>query len=350
MRSGGLAAHHGGQLPAWKLLVEEMMNSGHVRVIFATSTIAAGVNFPARTIALFNSDLFNGHDFNPLSATEFRQMTGRAGRRGQDNIGFMLAISGRFMDLNHLRHLLFRAPEDILSQLKNDFGMVLNLLLSQTPSDVRAKFERSFAAYQQSKGQPGTSTSAAISLWADFQRHLKILQKEGFVDSAGRLTPDGYWAAKLRLDHPLLVAQCLRENAFPEDNEKFLAAAVAVFAYDRDDEMKLAVKDFPPKLTQALKKVVHAVRPLANRLEAAGFATAKLQPSAGIAMYYWAQGRSWESIIKFTGIAEGDMASLVLRTADNLRQIAALKDTHPQIAACAYKARDAILREPVLFL
>ncbi len=350
LRSGGLAAHHGGQLPAWKLLVEEMMNSGHVRVIFATSTIAAGVNFPARTIALFNSDLFNGHDFNPLSATEFRQMTGRAGRRGQDNIGFMLAISGRFMDLNHLRHLLFRAPEDILSQLKNDFGMVLNLLLSQTPSDVRAIFERSFAAYQQSKGQPGTSTSAAISLWADFQRHLKILQKEGFVDSAGRLTTDGYWAAKLRLDHPLFVAQCLRDNAFPVDNEKFLAAAVAVFAYDRDDEMKLAVKDFPPKLTQALKKVVHAVRPLANRLEAAGFATAKLQPSAGIAMYYWAQGRSWESIIKFTGIAEGDMASLVLRTADNLRQIAALKDTHPQIAACAYKARDAILREPVLFL
>jgi len=350
LRSGGLAAHHGGQLPAWKLLVEEMMNAGHLRVIFATSTIAAGVNFPARTIALFNSDLFNGHDFNPLTATEFRQMTGRAGRRGQDNIGFMLAISGRFMDLNHLRHLLFRAPEDILSQLKNDFGMVLNLLLSQSPTDVRAIFERSFAAYQQSKGQPGASTSAASSLWADFQRHLKILQKEGFVDQSGRLTPDGYWAAKLRLDHPLLVAQCLRENAFPEDNEKFLAAAVAVFAYDRDDEMKLAVKDFPPKLTQALKKIVHAVRPLANRLEAAGFATAKLQPSAGIAMYYWAQGRSWESIIKFTGIAEGDMASLVLRTADNLRQIAALKDTHPQIAACAYKAREAILREPVLFL
>ena len=350
LKSAGLAAHHGGQLPAWKLLVEEMMNAGHLRVIFATSTIAAGVNFPARTIVLFNSDLFNGHDFNPLTATEFRQMTGRAGRRGQDNIGFMLAISGRFMDLNHIRRMLFRAPEDILSQLKNDFGMILNLLLSQSPADVRAIFERSFAAYQQSKGKPDASTSAASSLWADFQRHLKILQKEGFVDSTGRLTPDGYWAAKLRLDHPLLVAQCLRENAFPEDNEKFLAAVVAVFAYDRDDEMKLAVKDFPPKLTQALKKVVHAVRPLANRLEAAGFITAKLQPSAGVAMYYWAQGRSWESIIKFTSIAEGDMASLVLRTADNLRQIAALKDTHPEISACAYKAREAILREPVLFL
>ena len=350
LRSAGLAAHHGGQLPAWKLLVEEMMNQGHLRVIFATSTIAAGVNFPARTIALFNSDLFNGHDFNPLTATEFRQMTGRAGRRGQDNIGFMLAISGRFMDLNHIRRLLFRAPEDILSQLKNDFAMVLNLLLSQSPADVRAIFERSFAAYQQSKGQQSVSTSAASTLWADFQRHLKILQKERFVDHVGRLTPDGYWAAKLRLDHPLLVAQCLRENAFPEDNEKILAAVVAVFAYDRDDEIKLTVKDFPPKLTQALKKIVLAVRPLSHRLETAGFTTAKLHPSAGVAMYYWAQGRSWESVIKFTGIAEGDMASLVLRTADNLRQIAALKDTHPEAAACAYKAREAILREPVLFL
>ncbi len=148
LQSFGIAAHHGGQLPAWKLLVEEMMNRGHLRVIFATTTIAAGVNFPARAIVLFNSDLFDGHDFHPLSATEFRQMTGRAGRRGQDKIGFMLPMSGKFMDLRHIRRLLFSMPEDILSQLRNDFAMVLNLLLSQTPSDIHGIFERSLAAYQ----------------------------------------------------------------------------------------------------------------------------------------------------------------------------------------------------------
>jgi superfamily II RNA helicase len=349
LKTAGLAAHHGGQLPAWKLLVEEMMNRGHLRVIFATSTIAAGVNFPARTIVLFNSDLFNGHDFQRLSATEFRQMTGRAGRRGQDKIGFMLAVSGKFMDLNHIRRLLFAAPEDILSQLKNDFAMVLNLLLSQTPVDVRKIFERSLAAYQQNT-EGNKSSSAAVSLWEDFSRHLKFLQKEGFVDDAGRLTSDGHWASRLRLDHPLLVAQCLRENAFPEENEKILAALVAIFAYDRDDEIKLTVKDMAPKLTHLLKKVLLAVRPLAHRLEKAGFASAKIQPSAGVAMYYWAQGRSWDTVIKATGIAEGDMASLVLRTADNLRQIASLKDTHPGVSACAYRAREVILREPVLFL
>jgi ATP-dependent RNA helicase HelY len=350
LRSWGLAAHHGGQLPAWKMLVEEMMNRGHLRVIFATSTIAAGVNFPARTIVLFNSDLFNGNDFDPLSATEFSQMTGRAGRRGQDNIGFMLAVSGRFMDLNHIRRLLFQKPEDILSRLKNDFAMVLNLLLSQTPEDVRKIFERSFAAYQQNIRQHGAVSSAAKSLWADFSRHLKFLQKEGFVDETGCLTDDGCWASKLRLDYPLLVAQCLRENAFPEDNEKIFAAVVAFFAYDRDDDLNLTIKDLSPKLLLSFKKVVLAVRSLIHRLEAAGFATVKLHTSAGVAVYYWAQGHSWDSVIKATGIAEGDMATLILRTADNLRQIASLKDTYPEIAECAYRAREAILREPVLFL
>jgi superfamily II RNA helicase len=93
-----------------------------------------------------------------------------------------------------------------------------------------------------------------------------------------------------------------------------------------------------------------AVRPMARRLEKAGFATEELISSAGQAMYEWARGRAWDDVIRLTGVAEGDMASLVLRTADNLRQIVSLRDTHPEAAACAQRAREAILREPVLFL
>lgn len=349
LQIAGLAAHHGGQLPAWKLMVEEMMNRGHLRAIFATTTVAAGVNFPARTIVLFNSDQFNGHDFAPLSATEFRQMTGRAGRRGRDNIGFMLAVPGRFMDLGHIRKMLSARPEDIESQLRNDFAMVLNLLLSQTPADIKKIFERSFAAWQQ-HGHKRDAASAAEVLWKDFSRHLTFLQQEGFVEPDGTLTGDGRWAAHLRLDDPLLVAQCLRENVFPEHDERLLASAMAVFAYDRDDEVHLSTRDLPHKLMAVLRKMLLAVRPLGRRLEKAGFPFIRLYPSAGAAMYYWAQGRDWDLVIKTTGIAEGDMATLVLRTADNLRQIASLKDTHPDVAACAGRAREAILREPVLFL
>jgi len=350
LQSAGIAAHHGGQLPAWKLLVEEMMQRGLLRSVFATSTIAAGVNFPARTIVLFNSDLFNGHDFQPMSATEFRQMTGRAGRRGQDKIGFMLAVSGKFMDLGHVRRLLFKTPEDILSQLKNDFAMVLNLLMSQTPSDIRGIFERSLAAYQQNERRHSKVQTAAKTLWVDFCRHLGFLQAEGFVTPEGRLTDDGFWAAKLRLDYPLLVAECLRKFALPVENEKLLAAVVSLFAYDRDAEIKLEMKNIAPKLQAALKNTLTVVRPLTRRLAAAGFTVAPLHPAAGAAMFAWAQGRSWENVIKVTGFSEGDLATLILRTADNLRQIAALKDTYPVVAACAYRAREAILREPVLFL
>lgn len=350
LQSFGIAAHHGGQLPAWKLLVEEMMNRGHLRVIFATSTIAAGVNFPARTIVLFNSDLFNGHDFQPMSVTEFRQMTGRAGRRGRDKIGFMLTIPGKFMDIVHIRKLLFKIPEDILSQLRNNFSMVLNLLMSQTPADVRQIFERSLAAYQQSERHHNVTHKAAKTLWEDLLRHLEFLKEEGFVGDDDKLTEDGFWAARLRLDSPLLVAECLRQQAFPDRNERLMAAVVSLFAYDRESEINIAVKDLPPRLIAALKKVLLVVRPLIRRLEAAGFTTPKLYTGAGVAMYYWAQGHSWENVIKVSGIAEGDMATLVLRTADNLRQIAALKDTHPEVADCAYKARESILREPVLFL
>lgn len=348
LKSAGIAAHHGGQLPAWKLLVEEMMNRGNLRVIFATSTIAAGVNFPARTIVLFNSDLFNGHDFSPLTATELRQMTGRAGRRGQDKIGFMLTVAGKFMDLAHIKRMLFSAPEDIESRIKNDFAMVLNLLLSQTPDDVKNIFEKSFAAYQQDRRKD--ASASASKLWHDFLRHLRFLKQEGFVDDAGRLTEDGHWATRLRLDYPLLVAQCLRENVFPRDDEKMLAAVVAVFAYDRDDEINIVIKDMPPHLHSLLRKINLALKPLMQRLRTAGFATAKFYPAPGVAMHSWAQGRAWDEVIKLTGIAEGDMATLVLRTADNLRQISSLKDTHPAIAACAQKARELILREPVLFL
>ncbi|MEZ4551462.1 MAG: hypothetical protein R2874_13570 [Desulfobacterales bacterium] len=87
LREHAVGAHHSGQLPVWKLVIETLMTEGLLDAVFATSTVAAGVNFPARTILFLNSDRFNGRNA-PLTATEFHQMTGRAGRRGMDNIGF----------------------------------------------------------------------------------------------------------------------------------------------------------------------------------------------------------------------------------------------------------------------
>ena len=106
-----VGSHHGGQLPHWKLFLEKMMQSGHLDAIFSTSTIAAGVNFPARTVVVFQSDRFNGKDFVSLSATDLLQMTGRAGRRGMDEIGFVLVIPGQHQDPKLINDLLKSSPD-----------------------------------------------------------------------------------------------------------------------------------------------------------------------------------------------------------------------------------------------
>jgi superfamily II RNA helicase len=339
-----VAAHHGGQLPAWKFLVETMMKKGHLEAIFATSTVAAGVNYPARTIALFNSDLFNGHDFAPLDGTAFHQMNGRAGRRGVDKIGFLVVSPGRFMDLDHIRLRLAGGAEDVNSRIRIDFPMVLNLLLSQTPADINHILEQSFAVFQQKRRG---NLHALASLQEDFQRHLSFLRAEGFVDGTDRLTENGLWASKLRLDQPLLIAEVIRRGRFPAD-EKLLAAVVAPFVYDGDEEANPTDRRRPPRrLEQAFRAVARAIRPLKGRLEAAGFPAPSYLSWPALVMYDWARDRDWDEIVHEAGITDGELAMLVLRTADNLRQIRSLGSTHPDLAARADAAIEVILREPV---
>lgn len=346
LRRCRVGAHHGGQLPAWKFMVEMMMKGGHLDAVFATSTVAAGVNFPARSVVMFNSDQFNGHEFRPLDATAFHQMTGRAGRRGQDNIGFMVIVPQRYMDTGHIRSLLFTKPTKIISRIRNDFSMVLNLLLSHEPEDVRNIFNSSFANFQQ-----GTKKKKDMrtDLWRNFQKHLSFLRSEGFVDRDDRLTEEGIWTSQLRLDHPLLIAECLKRNAFPRDDDALLAACVAPFVSDRDSDIPVRRRDHSKKLFAAFDTINSAVIPLSRRMKEAGFNVKPLPPWAAVAVYRWARGVDWTLITTQLKMADGDLTMLISRTADNLNQIASLKSSHPDIASCAAAARRTLLREPVVF-
>ncbi len=91
---GGVASHHAGHIPAWKLLIEKMMSAGLLDAIFATSTVAAGVDFPARTVVVSQADTRSNDGWRPLRASELQQMTGRAGRRGRANVGVVVLAPG----------------------------------------------------------------------------------------------------------------------------------------------------------------------------------------------------------------------------------------------------------------
>lgn len=560
LRNAAVAAHHGGQLPAWKLVIEHLMTKGLLDAVFATSTVAAGVNFPARSIVLLNSDLYNGHEFLPLNATEFHQMTGRAGRRGKDHIGFAVAVPGKFMDLRLMAALFTARPEDVLSQIRVDFSMVLNLLLSHTPEQIKKIFQRSFATYlnlaDQQKGldqrlkkagralmallpkalcagpefvldltrkravlileitalnrrlkelesrltkmanlEPGrlfldrrgrmycvikpqkkrdeqgvlacrvksglstrgrhakmrwfrpekvshildrvltlplpddvaallqllTQTSRAeppptleplpltedevtdlkplqgrillleheldrlichscshfkichyksnkalrpmledfasmwdaahavrMRFWNSFVKHLEFLKKEGFVTEEHRLTHDGIWASQLRLDQPLMIAEGLRLGVLPDTDPALLAALVGPFVQDRDIDVNIDESRIPKRLSTAYERMNKALGPLIERKTVQGFEARPIVMWPAVTIYAWANGQPWEKVLEIAGMAEGDLAMLVSRTADNLRQIASLTKVYPAIARSAAEAIAIILREPVI--
>jgi ATP-dependent RNA helicase HelY len=561
LRDAAVGAHHSGQLPAWKLVIEHLMTEGLLDAVFATSTVAAGVNFPARSVVFLNSDRYNGHAFVPLNGTEFHQTTGRAGRRGKDRIGFAIVIPGRYMDVRLIADLCTTPPEDVLSQIKVDFSMVLNLLLSHSPDQIKGIFQRSFATYvnvinqepgldralkkaggklmahlpealcagpefvldlireravltsevkdlrrklnileaklskvanlvpgrlfldhrgrmycalrshvrreeqgvlacqvkakipfrgqhvkmrwfrpqkvahlldrvldlpplddsqaikalmartaqedlprvleslpqgekevpelrpmrtralfldqalnglicrqcrhfKQCHGKPrgafrhvldsfslmwDSAHAVRLGLWNDFVKHLDFLKGEGFVTEENELTSDGVWASQLRLDQPLMIAEGLRTGILPDSDPALLGALVAPFVHDRDVEERLDEATVPKRLLSAFHKMIKALTPLMERKVMGGFEARPIVLWPAATIYAWANGQPWEKVLEIGGMAEGDLAMLVTRTADNLRQIASLTKVYPAIARSALDAIDMILREPVAF-
>ncbi|MBW1737615.1 MAG: DEAD/DEAH box helicase, partial [Deltaproteobacteria bacterium] len=333
-----VGSHHGGQLPYWKVLIEKMMRGGYLEAIFSTSTVAAGVNFPARTVVLVQSDRFNGHEFVDLTATDLHQMIGRAGRRGKDRIGFALVVSGPHQDPKLIHELQNSSPEPILSQIHINFSMTLNLLLSHTPLEVKDLLDRSFATFQGRKAgasAKGKQDEMGGVLWTGFKRHVRFLKETGFVDETDRLTSDGYWASKLRLDQPLLIAEAIRKGSLNNVSPEVLAGGLAPFLWDREQEVELRTKKIVDinEMEIAFERLVDCIKQIRAVKRKRGFENPPILFWPAAAVYMWARGVSWERLLEFVQIDEGDMASLIMRSADHLRQVINLRETHSQLAS-----------------
>lgn len=124
----GVAAHHAGCLPLWKSFVEELFQRGLVKVVFATETLAAGINMPARTAVISSLSKRSESGRIQLSTNELLQMAGRAGRRGIDQRGHAVLLQTPFEGAEEGSKLLFGGLEPLVSQFTASYGMVLNLL------------------------------------------------------------------------------------------------------------------------------------------------------------------------------------------------------------------------------
>ncbi len=154
----GLAAHHAGMLPTFRHTVEELFTAGLVKAVFATETLALGINMPARTVVLEKLVKFNGEQHLPLTPGEYTQLTGRAGRRGIDVEGHAVVLwnpHDATAEPTEIAGLASTRTFPLRSSFAPSYNMTINLVSQMGPEQAHALLERSFAQYQADRSVVG---------------------------------------------------------------------------------------------------------------------------------------------------------------------------------------------------
>jgi superfamily II RNA helicase len=144
----GVAVHHAGMLPSWKGMVEKLFQKGLLKAVFATETLAAGINMPARSTVISSLTKRADEGHRSLTASEFLQMSGRAGRRGMDEVGHVVVLHNTFESCEDAAKLATAFADPLSSRFTPSYGMVLNLLERHSIDDARDLIERSFGQFK----------------------------------------------------------------------------------------------------------------------------------------------------------------------------------------------------------
>jgi ATP-dependent RNA helicase HelY len=167
----GVAAHHAGMLPAFKEAVEECFVRGLVKAVFATETLALGINMPARCVVLERLVKFNGEAHVDLTPGEYTQLTGRAGRRGIDVEGHAVVLWSPEVDPRHVAGLASTRTYPLRSSFRPSYNMAANLVGTVGADQARELLESSFAQFQADR--------SVVGLARQVQRNVETIASYG---------------------------------------------------------------------------------------------------------------------------------------------------------------------------
>ncbi|MGH2405432.1 MAG: DEAD/DEAH box helicase [bacterium] len=365
----GVASHHAGHLMGWRLAVEDMLGRGLIRAVAATTTLASGLDVPARTVALSTLVRNSPDGPVPLSATEFQQMAGRAGRRGRDRVGVIVIPAAGRDEASIGLAMADAEAEPVVSAFAPSYTQVLNLLGRRTLDEALAEVQRSLAAYQGQLGKrvrvprrlpdgeiAGAASRARDGLTMAFLLHGAVLQTLGYLDRGARLTPDGRWAMRLRHRRLLILAELIRRQQIPSTGPR-LAAAAAALGTERPPRSggtraRLGV------LAQVVDDVTGLERdfgldpdPVALEFKAEWDRfRRRVTPSPAErraeAVEAWARGSEWTRVVAQAESEEGDLQRTILQSAEILMQLEGVP--MPALRALARTTREELLRTPVV--
>jgi len=144
----GVAAHHAGMVPPMKEAVEEAFAAGLLKVVFATETLSLGINMPARSVVIERLSKFTGEHHQFLTPGEYTQLAGRAGRRGIDDLGYVVVLWDPFVPFEQVAGLASRRTYALASSFRPTYNMTANLVQRYPPDEARHLLNLSFAQYQ----------------------------------------------------------------------------------------------------------------------------------------------------------------------------------------------------------
>ncbi|OFK65451.1 DEAD/DEAH box helicase [Corynebacterium sp. HMSC076G08] len=276
--SRGFAAHHAGMLPAFRHIVEELFVKGLVRAVFATETLALGINMPARTVVLEKLVKFNGEAHVDLTPGQYTQLTGRAGRRGIDTLGNAVVQWAPAMDPTAVAGLASTRTYPLISTFEPGYNMAINLLGMLGFDDSLRLLEKSFAQFQADGSV--VEETREIERAEHRVRELRAQLEQAVVNLAPPAT-DGEDPAEILMDYMRLRRALTEEEksarAFKkEERNKEVAAVLArlqvgeVIAIATKKRPTLAVVITPANQTADPRPWVTTETGWSGRIDSAG--------------------------------------------------------------------------------
>lgn len=368
----GVAAHHAGLIPAFKKIVELCFNEGLLKVVFATETLALGINMPARTVVIDKLTKFTGETHEFLTPSQYTQLTGRAGRRGIDTIGAAVILWSPFIEFREVADLVLSKDFELKSSFRPNYNMAANLVTKYEPEKARQLLGMSFAQFRtdeqiiineqslsklnrrkgklkQNLGKSNKSSrdhrriekieieiqktrkgnkKLKGTLVLHFDRVIELMENRGHIQN-WQLTNSGNKLSSIYHESDLLITEVLQANLFDGLNPAELAGLVSVFCYEERRKEKLdsppwfPSKDLKDRFGKILK--IHASL---SRQEARSRIDVTRTPDAGFmaTAHAWSAGGALDDVLEDEDMPAGDFVRTTKQLIDLLRQISIVSD------------------------
>ncbi len=338
----GIAAHHAGMVPPFREAVEELFSEALVKVVFATETLALGINMPARTVVIESLSKFSGNGHADLTPGEYTQLTGRAGRRGIDDVGYAAVLWSPFHTFDEVASLASARSRALRSSFRPTYNMSVNLVRRYTRDEAYRLVRSSFAQYL-----------SEVPLTRQLDAVVSVLGERGYL-AGWRVTEAGLRLAGVYHDCDLLIAEALGTGLLGGLDGPSLAALVSCFTFEA--RRAGAPSGLPTaKLARRFSELELLATELRSDERAAGLPrTRALDAGFSELAYQWAKGTDLRHLLRpppgarrrggdpepvMTG---GDFVRNVKQLVDLLRQIGTVDPG--RVGATARQVAESLVR------